>query len=300
MEQRKEFFQQELVKLTETNANTAASFSSTDEPRPIVVACMDERNTLTEEGLRLVPSQVLRLATGGGRISAEDFLDIYSAELSSTGAGNTVYLVTHEVIGRPELGCAAFQNDMEAQEKFFCSLKNSLADKLPEARIHVVSYDTTTGALRPIDLDERDSEFNLTVQDSQNIRLRHDDQNHAGYGIYVGEAYRAWHGKRNTYFHISAVAPSLESDLNIALTVIREHSDVDLSDKPIMLQLDAPHGRPADQLLTAKANQSVKKFLAQPLVQQLIESGELQIIRSTTSLENWQGKMVESVLETAE
>lgn len=299
MDSKTAFFERELTALTERNITARNGLQELKKSKPIVVACMDERNTLTEEALGLNPFQVTRLATGGGMIDANDFLSIYSDRLSGEGKGNEILLVTHEVVGKNELGCAAFKCDMPAQEKYFCRLKKELAQNLPGAIIHVVSMDTSTGGLRGIDIDERDEEFKMFAERGGAPRIRCMDESHGGYGIYVGEAYRAWNSLRNRYFHISAVAPSLLNDLNIAISVITGHSDVDLSDKTIVLHLDTPKGGAVDSLIAAKADKAVQELLKQPNVAEMLDSGEMQIVRTTTDLHNWNGTVMESSLESA-
>jgi len=298
MEEREAFFKTEVADLPARNEAAASDTRPLPEQRPVVVACMDERCTLTEEALGLIPHHVLRLATGGGRVMVEQFSKIFEHELTPDGTGNMIYLVTHEVAGRRDLGCAAFKNDIDAQEKYFWDLKNELAQHLPDARIHVVCMDTTTGGIRAIDIDQRDDEFQIFAERGGTPRFEYEDQNHGGYGIYVGEAYRAWNSTRNAYFHISAVSPTLESDLNIALTVITEHSDVNLSNKPVILHLDAPRGTRTSGLIASMTQPALRRFLNQTHVREMLDNGELKIVRTATNLETWRGKVVQSVLQT--
>ncbi len=298
MEEREAFFKAEVKSLSTRNEAAASNMGQLPDKRPVVVVCMDERCTLTEEALGLIPYQVLRLATDGGRITADQFMNILGQDLNSSGMGNKVYLVTHEVRDRIDLGCAAFKNSIDSQKKYFWDLKNELSQRLPDARIHVVSMDTTTGGICAIDIDQRDDEFQIFSERGGAPRLKCKDENHAGYGIYVGEAYRAWNWTRNAYFHISAVSPSLESDLNVALGIITMRSDVDLSDKPVVLHLDAPRGTSKSGLTSALAQGPLKSFLRQASVRKMTENDELKIVRTVTNLETWRGKMVQSVLQT--
>jgi hypothetical protein len=292
-----EFFTKECAELLERNAHAVAYRAipkkMSDGRKDVVLACMDERNTLTEEALGLYPSMVRRIATGGGKIAADDFVRLAGSAAADDGADLSAYLVTHEVIGKPELGCAAFKNDIRAQEKFFSELKTQLAQKMPTALIHVLSMDTSVGTLRAISLDERDEQFVPFARSGGQPRSRCSDEAHAGYGIYVGEAYRAWCSERNTYFHISASAPSLAGDLDIALGVILHHSTVDLSGKPIVLHVDATEsweGLP--DVAAERMETAVAAFLAKPEVATMLADGSMRVIRTVTDLKTWRGKVV--------
>ena len=291
------FFAEELETLTRRNAQAindrAARKNSAEGRLTAVLACMDERNTLTEEALGLHPSEVRRIATAGGKIAAPDLLNLLGLE-KTAGEGVTLHLVTHEVIGRPDLGCAAFKNDIAAQETFFRGLKDGLASALPSASIHVTSMDTSTGALRAISVDDNDGQFAGFARQGGRPETRCSDEAHAGYGIYVGEAYRAWNLKRNVYFHITASAPSLAGDLDIALAVILHHSTVDLSDKPIVLHVDTPEswdGFPEGA--SERMDAVVHAFLAKPEVAPMAADGSLRVVRTVTDTDTWRGRLAE-------
>ncbi|MFH1047945.1 MAG: hypothetical protein V1738_06615 [Patescibacteria group bacterium] len=298
---KKDFFVNECRELTERNEQAVQKRSADvddrgDGRRHVVLACMDERCTNTEEALGLQSSAVRRIATGGGKISPEDFMSLLGLTAGPlAGKGDTLYLSTHEVIGRPELGCAAFKNDIAAQERFFLDLKAKLTPSLPEAFIHVLSMDTSTSELRVISPDERDTRFTDLVARGGQPHPRLADEAHAGYGIYVGEAYRAWSAARNAYFHISASAPSLAGDLDIAIGVILHHSTVDLSDKTIVLQIDEPtswNGFPAGA--AERLSSTIESFLAKPDVAELLANGTIRIVRTTTDLDTHEGKVIQS------
>jgi hypothetical protein len=79
---------------------------------------MDERTALVEEALNQQPALIQRIATSGGKIEADYLLALITGKSSTDKKDEkdvTLYLVTHEVIGCPELGCAAFKNDICAQ-----------------------------------------------------------------------------------------------------------------------------------------------------------------------------------------
>jgi hypothetical protein len=297
MNRREKFYQNECLELLAHNQQAALNFSLVqrnlnDKPRRIVLTCMDERTALVEEALNQQPALIQRIATGGGKIEADYLLALIAGKSSTDKKDVTLYLVTHEVIGRPELGCAAFKNDIRAQEKYFSNLKTELLAQCPQARIHILSLDTSTGGLRAINLDDRDDDFASFVRRGGQAHERATDENHAGYGIYVGEAFRAWCSRRNTYFHISVSALSLGSDLNIALEVMSHHSDVSLENKPIILQIDEPlswEGLPAD--CADRSKQTITAWLAQSNIRDLLSAKKLRVINTKTDLTNWHGQI---------
>src|SRR3989339_1136291 len=103
----RQFMTEEIDRLTDANGRAAAARSASASRRdvgrtPIVVACMDERNALTEEGLGLDPTLVRRFASGGGKIGPDDFLRICAPLLTDRGSRVTIFLTTHEVVGYPD------------------------------------------------------------------------------------------------------------------------------------------------------------------------------------------------------
>ncbi|MFH2062949.1 MAG: hypothetical protein ABIJ46_02225 [bacterium] len=296
----KAFLSKEFGQLTATNRRAAEARSISASRRdvgrtPLVVVCMDERNPLTEDGLGLDPTLVVRFASGGGKVAAGDFLRLHAPLLADGGRKAVIYLCTHWVQGEPENGCAAFQCDEPAQTQYFTALRQALAAELPEAWIHALSYDTATGALYGIELDLRDETFVALVgQGSRPLAMPREEHAHAGFGIYVGDFYRAWISGYNRYFHISAGAPSLRDDLDIALSVMLHHSTVDLSDKPIVLLLDRPTEN-ADAATIERhrqAKDAVMEFLRSPEVAPLVESGRLRLVELETDPTTWSGRIL--------
>ncbi|OIO52064.1 hypothetical protein COY93_00095 [Candidatus Uhrbacteria bacterium CG_4_10_14_0_8_um_filter_58_22] len=296
---RRKFLKEEVERLMSTNSKVAEARSISASQRDtgrrkIVVACMDERNALTEEALGLEPTLVQRFASGGGKVGAENFLHLHASLLEGGGQNATIYLTTHEVVGAPELGCAAFKCDLPEQERYFTTLRRELAKRLPRAIIHALSYDTATDGLRGIELDPCDKDFVALVTRGGNpLAKPRADRAHGGFGIYVGDWYRAWVDRYGTHFHISAGAPSLRDDLNIALGVMLHHSEVDLSDKPIIVLIDRPMAG-ADSSTVEHHRQAavtVNDFLRSLEAMSLMESGRMRLVELETDPGTWSGRI---------
>lgn len=260
----------------------------------IIVACMDERNTWTEEALGLAPHRVFRFASGGGKIGAADFVRLFTGALASLPpTGRRVFLMTHEVVGRPDLGCAAFKNDMAEQERYFKALRRELSARLPGTAIHALSLDTSTLAVRPIETDDGDGEYGDRLRAGIPAGSAAPEvQGHAARGIYVGEAYRAWVTERNTFFHVSAIAPSLSGDLDIALSVILHHSDAVLDEEhPLVLHIDYPSGNGTIGIADA-VDKTVDAFLESPELRDLRDRGLLAVIKTSTDVGTWSAQLL--------
>lgn len=261
----------------------------------IIVACMDERNTGTEDALGLTPHRVIRFASGGGMISAGDFIRLFTGRLAAMPpASRRVFLMTHEVAGKPDLGCAAFRNDIARQEIYFMALRRELAFRLPGTAVHALCMDTSTLAIRPIETDT-DDESELAERLHAGIPAQSSappTEGHAGRGIYVGEAYRAWVTGRDDYFHISASAPSLAGDLDIALSVILHHSDAELDEgHPMVLHVDYPSGKGAFGTGDA-LTRTVERFLENPELSALKAKGLFRMVKTSTDVETWSAQLL--------
>jgi hypothetical protein len=263
-----------------------------------VVTCMDERNAFADEALGLGPGAARIYASGGGRIDVPTFKAAFGAalsEASSRGEAATVFLLPHECSHDPGLGCAAFSNDTDAQREFFTALRSELKAAFPGAFVHVLSMCTTTHRLRPIAADEGDARLADALAANAALDLRAQDAAHAGHGIYVGDAYRAWVPARNAYFRLSALNPAIKDNAKIALAVMRHHSEVDLSSTPIVLHVDHPRYDDADRTAAAARNidAHVAALLADPEVLPLATNGAFRIVRTATDMGTWAGAVLE-------
>ncbi len=289
------FWERERAALPERNRVCIASRATTDErKKTIVVTCMDERNTHIDEALGFAPGHAEVYASGGGKVSAETFHAIYGARIFAACAENkpvSIFLLPHECSHDDHLGCAAFANDKEAQRAFFTDLKKNLSGRYPNAEVHVAAFCTTTHKLRDIDIEN--SDVYATVQDANTKFDKHaKDVAHAGHGIYVGDAYRAWVPERNNYFRLSSQSASIESDALIALTVMEHHSDVDLSTTPTVLHIDYPIYADAKRTEAARENMDacLETFLMKPGVAARLANGRLKMMKTETDMATWQGK----------
>jgi hypothetical protein len=259
---------------------------------------MDERNTHIDEALGLHPGDAEIYASGGGKIDAQTFETVFGASIDAAvaqGKPVSIFLVPHECSHADHLGCAAFANDKEAQRAFFTDLKAALKKRFPSAPIHVMAMCTTTHDFRPIDTDDLDDSLQAMLDTNSRFDLEASDTNHAGHGIYVGSAYRAWVPGRNSYFHLSAHNPSLAGNIGIALTVMEHHSDVDLAGKPVVLHADYPRYPDAERTASARMNmdKAFAELLENPAFKTKLDAGLLKVVKSETDTETWKGSLVE-------
>ncbi len=302
-EAQESFWKEEFAALTERNRGLAAERAKNSREieqrrevrESVVVDCMDERDTATEESLGLLPGEAEVYGSAGGKVDPEQFEKLYGAKLAAaerSGKESVVYLTTHESSDGHDLGCAAFKNDMPAQIRYFKALKEQIADKHPKTKVHVLSFDTSTGALAPISPDDRDQVIGRILSKPHPDRVK--DAAHAGYGIYVGGAHRAWAPARNAYFNISAENPDIVGNAGIALAVMEHHSEVDLSKKPVVLHVDYPKFPDAARTESARENlnKQVDALLAGPEFKALADSGALKVVKTETDTETWQGRML--------
>ncbi len=302
-EAQESFWKEEFAAMPERNkgfaaerAKNAREIEQRREVREsVVVNCMDERDALTEESLGLLPGEAEVYGSGGGKIDPETFEKIYGARLAAAekaGKEAVVYLTTHESSDGRDLGCAAFKNDMPEQIRYFKALKEQIAYNHPKTRVHVLSFDTSTGALAPISPDDRDQVIGRTMAKPHPDRVK--DAAHAGHGIYVGGAYRAWAPGRNAYFNISAENPQIAGNAGIALGVMEHHSEIDLSKKPVVLHVDYP--KYPDEARTAAArenvNRQIEALLKDPEFKKRADDGTLKIVKTETDTETWQGRLL--------
>lgn len=292
------FWERERAALPERNRICVAQRVTNDaRGKIIVVTCMDERNTYIEQALGFVPGYAEVYASGGGKVSTETFHAIYGDGISAAIAGGklvSIFLVPHECSHDDRLGCAAFANDKEAQRAFFTDLKKNLSERYPNAEVHVSAFCTTTHNLRDIDVEN--TELYTTVRDENTkFENRAEDVAHAGHGIYVGDAYRAWVPERNNYFRLSSQSSSIDGDALIALTVMEHHSDVDLSITPTVLHIDYPTYTDAARTDAARANMDARleTFLSNPDVVVRLASGRLKVVKTETDIATWQGNLLQ-------
>lgn len=295
------FWEHERAALLSRNlacvARKLVSANASPARETFVVTCMDERNTHIDEALGLHPGDAEIYASGGGKIDVETFDAVFGEAIDKAvaeGRPASVFLVPHECSHADHLGCAAFANDKEAQRAFFTELKAGLKKRFPSVPVHVLAMCTSTHDFRPIDTDDHDEHLQPTLDANAGFDLEASDANHAGHGIYVGSAYRAWVQGRNSYFHLSAHNPSLAGNIGIALAVMEHHSDVDLAGKPIVLHADYP--RYPDAARTAAAKDNMDKAFAEleadPAFAAKRDAGQLKVVRTMTDTETWKGSIL--------
>lgn len=293
------FLERELADMPARNrACRVVRIANAPGHESIIVTCMDERNTHVDEALGFAPGEADVYASGGGKLDAATFDAVAGAKIEAAAADGrpvSVFLVPHECSHDANLGCAAFANDTEAQRKFFTELKGAIKAKYPAAGVHVMAFCTTTHKLRTIDVDANDARLRAAIEANEAFDRKADDVNHAGHGIYVGDAYRAWVPERNRYFRLSASNPNLKGNLEIALTVMQHHSDVDLSTTPVVLHVDYPLH--ADETRTVAARNNIDAHLAglltDPEVRARLDDGTMRLVRSNTDMGTWAGEMLE-------
>ncbi|MEK9152755.1 MAG: hypothetical protein AAB692_05300 [Patescibacteria group bacterium] len=293
---RARFWEAERSRLLERNAALAAEYAAKKTEidlrratqEKILITCMDERNTHIEESLGFLPGEARVFASGGGKADLAAFVRVFGELIVNArraGAKVSVFLVPHECSHDAALGCAAFGNDTEAQRQFFTALKSDILRAFPNVSAHVMAFCTTTHKLREIDCHEADA-FLGQVQDANaEFDRRSEDTSHAGHGIYVGDAYRAWVPERNRYFRLSPLNPALEGNITIALTVMVHHSEVNLDETPAMLHIDYP--RYADTELAVAAREHIDRSIAP-----FVGRADLHVVKTETDVETWQGRML--------
>jgi hypothetical protein len=299
------FWMQEVATLPVRNVTCAARrFIPADgvgERECIVVTCMDERNTHIDEALGFAPGEAEVYASGGGKIDIGTFNALFGERIDTAtswgdfGRPVSVFLTPHECSHDAALGCAAFGNDIEAQKTFFTTLKKELKERFPKAAVHVMALCTTTHKLREIDVDDGDAALASARAANAALNLHADDVAHAGHGIYIGDAYRAWVPARNAYFRLSAENPSLAGNAAIALTVMEHHSEVNLEEKPVVIHADYPRyaNRAKSDSARNNINAALNGFLSQPAVAERIARGALQVVKTETEMSSWKGKLLE-------
>jgi len=300
------FWTKELKDLPERNRRLAAAYQADAAERErrqhrrqtIVTSCMDERTAFTEEALGLHPGEAEVLASGGGRIGIEDFKRIYGETLKKAeaeGKETEICLVTHKCAGDSHKGCAAFANDVEAQTKYFTALKEELGKEFPNAKTDILMLDTTAYGLEPIEVDAKDARLAKVLENGSGLRgFRAKEEAHAGNGIFIGDAYRAWVPDHNSYFRLSALNPDIVGNVGIALNVMEGHSVVDLSQKPIILHVDYPEYADKERTTAARASidAAVKAVSELPAAAKRLADGSLRLVRSATNMQTWEGKLL--------
>lgn len=275
--------------------------ASEKRKRPVVfvTTCMDERTHFIEEALGLLPGEAEVLASGGGKISKDDFERIYVPSINKAaeeGAQPVVCLSIHMCGAGQDFGCAAFKNDFEEQVRHFTDLRKEIAESHPEYFVHVIKHDTLDDALEPIALDDRDEALKEAIREGKRDEPRHGNHAHAAFGIYIGDAYRAWVENYNEYFRLSALNQALAGNIGIAVSVMKHHSTVDLSTKPVIVHIDFPN-YPNDEDRTKAARENIERHVAEALREndaaELLSAGRLKIVKTRTDMETWIGKLLE-------
>ena len=261
----------------------------------LIVTCMDERCGLVENPLDLLPSEAIVMASAGGRISGEDFERLYGEKIRHSIQARrqaAVHLITHECVGHPDRGCAAFRGDVTAQKAYFAALQADLRERYPEAYVHTLMQDTGTNRLTAIDADRRDDHLSRVLTGERNLlETPAADLGHAGYGLYVGDAYRAWVREANRFLRLSALDPNLPDDLRLGITVLTEHSSADFSLRPLVIQVDNPIYPEAKLSGACRRNieAAMAEISAEPDVRKMISDGRIRVIKTETEMGSQRG-----------
>jgi|GEM_PF-2792057 uncharacterized protein (DUF736 family) len=315
------FLAEEIHRLSEANARLAVAHQGQADEiaarqksrRAFVATCMDERTAHVEGALGLLPGEAKVFGSGGARLDAADFDRLYAPELQRTitagaclpagRAEAVVYLVTHLCGAGVEYGCAAFKSDVPAQIAYFKELKDKLTAAHPDFLVHVLMHDTANDKLEKIDADGRDGQLDAIVAASAELKpirpntSTGDEQSrlaHAAYGIYVGDAYRAWEDGYNRYFRLDVDDVNLAADLGIAFAVMVSHSTVDLATKPIVLHVDYPIYADAEKTAAAREaiDSSVTAALREPEAAAALKDGQIKVVKTETNMATWEGQQV--------
>lgn len=299
------FFAAELHRLSEKNAELAEKRASAAAEiarrqaarRACVMTCMDERCIHVEEALGLLPGEADVYGSGGGRLDMKSFNKLFAPQLqaaAATGALPVVYLVTHFCSAGADLGCAAFKNDIPAQTAFFDAFKKEILAAHPNFVVHVLLHDTAADHLQVHNADERDAALTAILKASAALAPTRPGLAHAGYGVYLGDTYRAWNDGYNRYFSLAAENPELVGNLGIAFAVMAHHSQVDLIKTPIIVHVDYPLYEDAGRTkrLHEKLEENLKEALRAPEAAQLLSDGQIKIVRTETDVKTWKGRSV--------
>ena len=202
--------------------------------------------------------------------------------------------MTHYCSGGSDFGCAAFKNDIPAQTAFFDAFKKEILSAHPNFVVHVLLHDTAADHLKVHNADERDEALSAILEASVALAPERPDLAHAGYGVYLGDAYRAWNDGYNRYFSLAAGNPELVGNLGIAFAVMQHHSQMDLSKTPIVIHVDYPLYEDAERTrrLHKKLEDDLKVALRAPEAAQLLSDGQIKIVRTETDVKTWGGRSV--------
>jgi len=284
------FVANERSVLRTTNDLAAMRFASIDRSgttRTLIVTCMDERNTLVDEWFSLRPGEATVYCSGGGRIDDATLDAVFGDAFTDVSADVHVYLVAHQCFANVDAGCAAFKNDCTAQELYFMELRQRIVSRYPMAIVHVFAMDTSTGNLVVKYADARQTgEAQHLVEKALQRTTVFQDEGHAGYGVYIGDAYRAWVGERNDYFCISSSDPNMAADAGIALSVMRHHSAVDLATTPIVFLVDYPVYEDTERTAAAarRIDTGLSAIRALDGVRVMEEDGDLVVLTARTDM----------------
>lgn len=295
--------------LEEFRVTTQAREARMAEAFQIHVTCMDERDTFASEATGEPLGAMELYASAGGKVTPETLFRLYGKKLADARAAGkevTIFLMPHMCGADAHAGCAAFQADTRAQEKYFSTLAENLTARFEGAadiKIITAFYDTDTHALRPFHGSAISEKMNTAA-----ARLRTEkgqeragadgdlDRQHAGNRIYVGDTPRAWIARRNVAYHLhgGSEPERVLDDITLAIKVIKTHSHVKLETTPIVIQIDrhpdtAPPITMHDAQLLARLNAS--SFLRGIEVSQ----EEVLIVRTETDPRTWEGKVITEV-----
>ncbi|MCC7357823.1 hypothetical protein IT408_04985 [Candidatus Uhrbacteria bacterium] len=281
----------------------------------IHVSCMDERDTFACEATGEPVGAMELFASPGGEITkdrkgesgAQKLIDLYGkdiAEARAAGKEISISMMPHICGADGHFGCAAFANDMAAQEAYFSELVEAIVAR-PEfegVKILTAFYDTDTHALKPfhgseLQADAKESGIALLERRGGGMAdgKGEKDRAHAGNRIYVGDLPRAWIVRRNSAYqlHSGLDEEALLDGIALAVKVIQTHSHVNTAAQPIVIQVDRHVGEEFIEILrdpielwnTLKRNSLLKDV-------EVDEEG-IMIVYTETDPKSWEGQLLQ-------
>jgi hypothetical protein len=279
------------------------------------VSCMDERNRFAIDATGEPYGSAEMFASPGGCFTqdrdavngAKKFLDIYGKQIEQAkkeGKEIVIYLMPHTCFADNCAGCAAFDNDVEAEYDYFSNLTDELK-KNPElqgAIIHTDMYDTDTHEVVPFNGHIHDEAHGLAAEYLQsengiatNAEVDEWDRFHAGYRIYVGSRPLAWTPRRNVAYHLHDEMEKEEilEGIALAVKIIKTHSHADLEEHPIVIQIDHVFGK--EEAVDLSNDELIKRLNESPLLKDTnieITIDDVFIIRTETDPVTWEGQPI--------
>jgi len=277
------------------------------------VTCMDERDTFSSDATGEPLGFLDLFASPGGCLTqnrdpdkgTRTLLDLYGQKIldaKTAGKKTVIYLIPHSCAADSHAGCAAFKSNEEAERIYFAELALSL-ELLPElsgTEIFTCMYDTDSHQLTPFggsEVPEFAEQAAERLKNEKGIASADKtgdwDRLHSGNRIYVGDLPRAWTPRRNVAYHLYNKMDQQELINGIALAckIIKTHSQVNLDEKNIVIQLDSHTG---EQPALPFSNQELIEMLngSLNLKGYELDPEKIIIIRTQTDPNTWEGDII--------